>query len=99
MKDEDHLVDNVLEVVLDSSKEPRVQETDKRNMLIQDIEDHGCSHAIIIDSDEYYSHNSILKAVQEIDEHDYEITFANLLKNSRSCNNTGISKLCNVEKE
>ena len=32
-------------------------------------------------------------------QHDYEITFANLLKNSRSCNNTGISKLCNVEKE
>ena len=75
LKDEDHLVDNVLEVVLDSSKEPRVQETDKRNMLIQDIEDHGCSHAIIIDSDEYYSHNSILKAVQEIDEYDYEITY------------------------
>ena len=75
LKDEDHLVDNVLEVVLDSSKEPRIQETDKRNMLIQDIEDHGCSHAIIIDSDEYYSHNSILKAVQEIDEHDYEITY------------------------
>lgn len=75
LKDEDHLVDNVLEVVLDSSKEPRVQETDKRNLIIQDIEDHGCSHALIIDSDEYYPAKSILRAVKEIDENNYEITY------------------------
>lgn len=75
LKDEDHLVDNVLEIELDTKKEPRIQETDKRNLLIQDIEDHGCSHAIVIDSDEYYTHKSILRAVQEIDEKDYEITY------------------------
>ena len=75
LKDEDHLVDNILEIELDTTKAPRIQETDKRNLLIQDIEDHGCSHALIIDSDEYYTHKSILRAVQEIDEHDYEITY------------------------
>lgn len=75
LKNEDHLVDEVLEIELDSKKEPRVQETDKRNLLIQDIEDHGCSHAVIIDSDEYYTHKSILRAVQEIDEKDYEMTY------------------------
>ena len=75
LKDEDHLVDNVLEVVLDTSKEPRVQETDKRNMILQDMENHGCSHGIVIDSDEYYTHKSLLRAIQEIDENDYEMTY------------------------
>lgn len=75
LKNEDHLVDEILEIELDLSKEARIQETDKRNLLIQNIEDHGCSHALIIDSDEYYTHKSILRAVQEIDEHDYEITY------------------------
>jgi len=75
LRDEDHLVDNILEVNLDLDKAPRQQEVDKRNMLIQDAEDHGCSHVIIIDSDEFYTHNSFLKAVQEIDENDYELTY------------------------
>lgn len=34
LRDEDHLVDTILEINLDTSKEPRVQETDKRNLLI-----------------------------------------------------------------
>lgn len=75
LRDEDHLVDNILEVELDTNKEPRIQETDKRNMIIQDMEDHGCSHGIVIDSDEYYTRKSILRAVQEIDENDYEMTY------------------------
>ena len=75
LKDEDHLVDNVIEIELDTSKEPRIQETDKRNMIIQDMENHGCSHGIVIDSDEYYTHKSILRAIQEIDENDYEMTY------------------------
>ena len=75
LRDEDHLVDNIIDIKLDTTKEPRIQETDKRNLIIQDIENHGCSHALVIDSDEYYTHKSILRAVQEIDEHDYEITY------------------------
>ena len=58
LRDEDHLVDNIVEIELDTKKKPREQETDKRNMLIQDAEDHGCSHVLVIDSDEYYTRKS-----------------------------------------
>lgn len=75
LRDEDHLVDEIVEIELDITKKPREQETDKRNMLIQDAEDHGCSHVICIDSDEYYQKNSFLKALKEIDDNDYEITY------------------------
>lgn len=75
LRDEDHLVDNIVEIELDSNKEPRVQETDKRNLLIQDAEDHGCSHIIVIDSDEYYIKKNFLKALKEIDDNDYEMTY------------------------
>lgn len=75
LKEEDMLVDEIVEIDLDGNKEPRVQETDKRNLLIQDAEDHGCSHVIIIDSDEYYTKNSFLHALKEIDDNNYEITY------------------------
>lgn len=75
LRDEDHLVDNIVEIELDTKKKPREQETDKRNMLIQDAEDHGCSHVLVIDSDEYYTRKSFEYGLQQIDEHDYEITY------------------------
>ena len=75
LRDEDHLVDNIVEIELNMEDEPRVQETDKRNILIQDAEDHGCTHVIIIDSDEFYSRNSFIKALKEIDDNDYEMTY------------------------
>lgn len=70
LRDEDHLVDEIVEVELDPAKLPRQQETDKRNMLIQHIQDHGCSHALIIDSDEYYTHKSFARCLDAIDEND-----------------------------
>ena len=75
LRDEDKLVDNIVDVELDITKPARVQETDKRNILIQDAEDHGCSHAIVIDSDEYYTRKSFEYACKQIDEHDYPITY------------------------
>lgn len=75
LKEEDHLVDEIVEIKLDTTKEPRIQETDKRNLLIQDAENNGCSHVLIIDSDEYYNKNSFLKALKEIDDNDYEMTY------------------------
>lgn len=75
LRDEDKLVDNILTVNLDIKKEPRVQETDKRNLLIQDAEDHGCTHCIVIDSDEYYTRKSFEEACKKIDDNDYEITY------------------------
>lgn len=75
LRDEDHLVDNIVEIELDMKKEPRVQETDKRNILIQDAENHGCSHCLVIDSDEYYTKKAFDYGLQQIDEYDYEMTY------------------------
>jgi hypothetical protein len=43
-------------------KIPRLLETDKRNMMIQHLEDNGCSHDIIIDSDEFYKYENFKRA-------------------------------------
>ena len=75
LKEEDKLVDHIVDIDLDITKEPRVQETDKRNILIQDAEDHGCSHCIVIDSDEYYTKKSFEYACQLIDQHNYPMTY------------------------
>ena len=44
-------------------------------MLIQDAEDHGCTHAIVIDSDEYYTKKAFENACKMIDDNDYPITY------------------------
>lgn len=75
LRDEDKIVDNVVFIDLNSKDAPRVQETEKRNILIQDAQDHGCSHCICIDSDEYYTRKGFERACAEIDEHDYPITY------------------------
>lgn len=75
LRDEDKIVDNVIFINLKSSDAPRVQETEKRNILIQDAQDHGCTHCICIDSDEYYTRKGFERACAEIDEHDYPITY------------------------
>ena len=71
----DGLVDTVIPIILDLNKHAREQETDKRNKIIEDAEQHGCSHIIVIDSDEYYTHSSFLRGLKAIDEHDYEQTY------------------------
>ena len=75
LRDEDHLVDNIVEISLDTTQAARVQETEKRNILIQDAEDHGCSHVLVIDSDEYYTKKAFDYGLQQIDEHDYDMTY------------------------
>lgn len=75
LRDEDHLVDEIVEVELNPTKAPREQETDKRNMLIQHIQDHGCSHALIIDSDEYYTHKAFELCLHSIDESNWPVTY------------------------
>ena len=75
LRDEDHLIDNIVDIKLDLSLEPRVQETEKRNLLIQDAEDNGCSHVIVIDSDEYYTKKSFERGLDMIDEQDAECSY------------------------
>lgn len=75
LKEEDGIVDYILNIELDSNLKPRQQETDKRNTIIEFAKNNGNSHILVIDSDEYYTKNSFLRALQEIDLHDYEQTY------------------------
>ena len=69
------LSDHLIHIHLDLNKDARVQETDKRNAIIEFAENQGCSHIIIIDADEFYTHNSFYNALKEIDDNDYEMTY------------------------
>lgn len=44
-------------------------------MLIQDAQDNGCTHAIVIDSDEYYTKKAFESACKIIDDNNYPITY------------------------
>ena len=59
---EEGLVDKILYIETDKHDFPRVQETQKRNALVDDMASNGCTHELIIDSDEFYSHNSFKRA-------------------------------------
>lgn len=69
------LIDEIKCFNLDSNKPPREQECDKRNMMIDQCKAMGCTHALVIDSDEFYKHDSFLKALRIIDDNDYQITY------------------------
>lgn len=71
----DKLCDFIYWFDLDSSKDPREQETDKRNKLIQIAQDKGASHVLVIDADEFYNHDTFLQALYKIDENDYDMTY------------------------
>ena len=51
-------------------KVPRLLETEKRNMMIQHLQDIGCSHDIIIDSDEFYIKHEFAKAKEIFNSND-----------------------------
>lgn len=72
---ESGLSDVTLKITTDISKPHREQETDKRNQIMEYAEKHGCSHVLIIDADEFYTKGSFLRALEEIDENDYEQTY------------------------
>ena len=55
---------------------PRILETEKRNMMIDRLQEVGCSHDIIIDSDEFYDNNQFKQALEIYNnEDDIEITY------------------------
>lgn len=56
-------------------KTPRLIETEKRNMMIQHLEDVGCSHDIIIDSDEFYDHDEFVRAKQFFNDNTIEVSY------------------------
>ena len=69
------LIDKILYIETDKHDFPRVQETQKRNALVDDIATNGCTHELIIDSDEFYSHNSFKRAKEKIYREDIEMSY------------------------
>ena len=73
------LVDKMLWIDTDSNKFSRVQECDKRNKLIDFLENEGCTHQLVIDSDEFYTHNSFQRARDFIYDNDIEVSYCRYL--------------------
>lgn len=72
---DDHLVDDIIWFdgvdYGDSVEAPRLTETDKRNFILDRLENHHkCSHSIVTDSDEFYSHDEFLNAMETFNNHD-----------------------------
>lgn len=63
--DENYL--NKAHTPTDIQEFPRRIETDKRNFILNHLEKCGCSHALVIDSDEYYNKEEFHRAKVEID--------------------------------
>jgi len=68
-------VNEIVFVETDLKKFARIQETDKRNMLIDHLQAAGCTHCLVIDSDEFYSRTSFENALKKIDEENLEVTY------------------------
>lgn len=52
-------------------QEPRYLELEKRNQLLDHLESNGCSHAVILDGDEYFNKDEFDKAKKYIDDRDH----------------------------
>lgn len=74
LKDEG-IIDEILFIETNHQDFPRIQETEKRNKIIDDLKAHGCTHQLIIDSDEFYSHDSFAKAKKKIYDENIEISY------------------------
>lgn len=56
--------------VAEQKSVPRRIETDKRNYILQDLEQHGMTHGMVIDSDEFYDHDDFMLARKMFDSND-----------------------------
>ena len=68
-------INEIIEIETDLNKFAREQETDKRNKLLQSLQDHGCDYSLIIDSDEYYKRNQFERCVTKIIEAGIDLTY------------------------
>lgn len=60
----------------DSPEAPRLTETDKRNAIIDHLQNiHNCSHVLITDSDEFYEHDEFKNAKNAIEEGDFNVSY------------------------
>lgn len=60
----------------DDPAKPRMIETDKRNFVLDFIQEKGCTHGHIIDSDEFYDHDDYKTAIDVIlESKDVHVTY------------------------
>lgn len=60
----------------DSPEAPRLTETDKRNAIIDHLQNiHGCSHVLITDSDEFYEHDEFKNAKNAVEEGNFNVSY------------------------
>lgn len=72
VKNNNDLTDDIKKIIVEKEEKlsnndilnrmPRILETEKRNMMIDRLQEVGCSHDIIIDSDEFYDYKQFKKA-------------------------------------
>ena len=78
------LIDELLEFIPDLDKPHREQEAKKRNMGIQFARTQSCTHILNIDTDEYYSKDSFIKAKKYIEEKRIPITYCQYINYYKS---------------
>lgn len=69
------LVDHIIDFDIINDMPYREQETIKRNNSIEFLQQQGCTHVMIIDSDEFYDHNEFAKAKEFIYNDNQEISY------------------------
>lgn len=69
------LINEIMYIETDHTDFPRVQETVKRNALVDNMAKHGCTHELIIDSDEFYTHDSFQRAKEKIYNENIEMSY------------------------
>ena len=70
------LVNKIIYIDTDLTKFARHQEVDKRNLMLDDIQNNGeCDYSFIIDSDEFYKRSQFEKCATEVIEKDYDLTY------------------------
>lgn len=79
------LIDKIVYINTDNKKFSREQETDKRNNMLNTLEEMHCDYALVIDSDEFYTHNSFKRAKDYIDKNkEIEVTYCRYMNYWRS---------------
>ena len=73
---ENGLIDELMEFVPNMSvKDNREEECRKRNLIIQRLKERGCSHHLIVDSDELYDAEQFRKAKEMINKNGWSVTY------------------------
>lgn len=73
------LIDNIIEFIPDTSLDNRQEETRKRNESLDYLESLGCTHALNIDSDEFYNQGDFISAKKYIEANECLITYCTYL--------------------